>query len=86
MTSFNRIAGYVLLAAHFSWSEQSCSDNFGKLAHPNQWAQLKYVKKGQKKLTREQSSPYTRASRRLGSGLLRNGRSSLKLAIIPSTV
>jgi hypothetical protein len=50
------------------------------------WAQLKYANKGQKKLTREQSSPSTRESRRLGSGLLRNGRSSLKLAIIPSTV
>jgi hypothetical protein len=50
------------------------------------WAQLKYAKKGQKKLTREQSSPSTRASRRLGSGLLPNGRSSPKRAITPSTV
>ena len=34
-TRFNRIAGSVLLAALF-WSEQSYSDNFGKLAYPNQ--------------------------------------------------
>jgi hypothetical protein len=50
------------------------------------WAQLKYAKKGQKKLTREQSSPSIRASGRLGLGLLPHGRSLPKLAITPSTV
>jgi hypothetical protein len=62
---------------------QTISDSWRTLPT---WAQLKYAKKGQKKLTGEQSSPSTRASRRLGSGLLPNGRSSPKLAITPSTV
>jgi hypothetical protein len=77
---------WALLAALFfgvSNLAQTISESWRTLP---KWAQLKYAKKGQKKLTREQSSPSTRASRRLGSGLLPNGRSSLKLAITPSTV
>jgi hypothetical protein len=44
MTSFNRLAGSVLLAALF-WSEQSCSDNFGKLAHPTKMGSSEICKK-----------------------------------------
>jgi hypothetical protein len=86
MTSFNRIAGSVLLAALFfgvSNLAETISESWRTLL---KWAQPKYAKKGQKKLAREQSSPSTRASRRLGSGLLPNGRSSPKLAITPSPV
>ena len=39
----------------YFWSEQTCSDNFGKLAHPAIMPQLKCAKKGRKKLAREQS-------------------------------
>jgi hypothetical protein len=45
MTSFNRMAGSVLLPAHLSWSEQSCSDNFGKLAHPTKMGSTEICKK-----------------------------------------
>jgi hypothetical protein len=45
MTSFNRMAGSVLLSAHLSWSEQSCSDNFGKLAHPTKMGSTEICKK-----------------------------------------
>ena len=59
MTSFNRIAGFVLLAAHFSWSEQSCSYNFGKLAHPDQMGSTEICKKrAEEAHTRAEQSVY----------------------------
>ena len=63
MTSFNRLAGSVLLAALF-WSEQSCSDNFGKLAHPTKMGSTEICKKrAEEAHTRAEQSVYSPRAR-----------------------
>jgi hypothetical protein len=59
MTSFNRIAGSVLLAAPFFWSEQSCLDNFEKLAHLPKMGSTEICKKrAEEAHTRAEQSVY----------------------------